>query len=61
MGGTQVSSKTTDRRVAMRIALQYEDAVSEAKSDFVEASARKHIDQTRLPLVLIISTQSLHG
>ena len=43
---TQVSTKTTDRRVAMRIALEYEDAVSEAKSGLlVEASARKHIDR----------------
>ena len=42
----QVSTKSTDRRVAMRIALEYEDAVSEAKSKLlVEASARRHIDR----------------
>ena len=41
---TQVSTKSTDRKVALRIAQQYEDAVREARLGvLVESSARKNI------------------
>ena len=43
---TQVSTKSTDRKVALRVALQYEDAVREARLGvLVESSARKNIDK----------------
>ena len=43
---TQVSTKTTDRKAAIRIAQEYEDSVREAKLGFlVEATARKHISR----------------
>ena len=43
---TQVSTKSTDRKVAQRVAQQYEDAVREARLGvLVESSARKNIDK----------------
>jgi integrase len=43
---TQISTKTTDRKKALRIAQEYEESVLEAKTGVLsEASARKHINK----------------
>ena len=43
---TQVSTKTTDRKKALRIAQEYEESVLEAKMGVLsESSARKHMNK----------------
>ena len=43
---TQVSTKTTNRKAAIKIAQEYEDSVREAKMGIlIEASARKNISR----------------